>query len=98
MCSPFDVDRRCCGGRAYTVTILNHQFKVSGVVEHGQGARMYISMENLSKVTGSAIRAGVFYVKLQNADQVKAVIVEIDQLWPGYTVRDMVALASLMTR
>jgi hypothetical protein len=78
-----------------TVTILNHQFKVSGVVEHGHGARMYMSMEDLGKVTGSAIRAGVFYAKLQDPDQIKAVIAEIDELLPGYTVRDMVALMSL---
>jgi len=59
-----------------------------------------MSMDDLSKVTGGVgvIKAGVFFVKLQDPDQVKAVISEIDLLLPGYTVRDMVALASLMNR
>jgi len=81
-----------------TTTILDHQFKVSGVVDHGQGARVFMSIGNLSYVTGRTGGASLFFVKLQDPNQVKAISAKIDQLLPGYTIRDLKDLASLMSR
>ena len=80
-----------------TVELLNHNFKVTGIVEHGQGARVFISMDGLSALTGQKGRVGVFYVKVKDPDQVQAGIAEVEELLPGYTVRDVKDLESLMT-
>ncbi len=56
-----------------TMTILNHAFRISGVVENGRGARKFVPMSTLQDLLGAANKASVFYVKLDdpaNADQV----------------------------
>jgi putative ABC transport system permease protein len=77
------------------VKLLNTKLKIAGVVDHGQGARVFMSIEDLSTVLNNAPRAGVFYVKLNDPDQVQAVKGEIEQVLKGYTVRDMKTLSSL---
>src|ERR1700757_2520644 len=55
------------------MTILNHQFRISGVVENGRGARKFVPMSTLQDLLGAANKASVFYLKLDdpaNADQV----------------------------
>jgi putative ABC transport system permease protein len=55
------------------MTILNHQFRISGVVENGRGARKFVPMSTLQDLLGAANKASVFYLKLNdpaNADQV----------------------------
>jgi len=81
-----------------TVEILNHKFKVVGIVEQGKGARVYTSRQSLSAVTGQqADRVGMFYVKLDNPELVKTVKSEIEGLLPGYAVRDVNDFTTLMT-
>ena len=79
------------------VELLNHKFKVSGIVEHGKGARVFMSMEGARALTGQVDKVGVFYVKLQDPSKVKETMSQIAQLLPGYTQRDVKELESLMT-
>ena len=56
-----------------SMTILNHSFRISGVVENGRGARKFVPMSTLQDLLGAANKASVFYVKLDepgNAEQV----------------------------
>jgi putative ABC transport system permease protein len=69
-----------------SVPMLNHQFKISGIVEHGQGARVFMSMSDMSEITGQMPRAALFYVKVNDPGQENAVKAEIEQLLPGYTI------------
>lgn len=71
---------------------------ISKFPAHGQGARIYMSMDALSNALGRLDRAGAFFVKLQDPDQVKAAIAEIERSLPGYTVRDLLDFATLMNR
>jgi putative ABC transport system permease protein len=80
-----------------TVDLLNHKFKVAGIVEHGKGARIFLSMEGAQALTGQVDRVAVFYVKLNDPAQVKKGMMEIERLLPEYTQRDMKELESLMT-
>src|SRR5437764_4616569 len=55
------------------MTILNHLFRVSGIIENGRGARKFIPMKTLQDLEAAENKASVFYVKLDdpaNADQV----------------------------
>ena len=56
-----------------SMTILNHQFRISGVIENGRGARKFVPVSTLQDLLGATNKASVFYVKLDdtaNADQV----------------------------
>jgi putative ABC transport system permease protein len=79
--------------------ILNHQFRVCGIVENGRGARKFVPMETMQDLIGANGKASVFYVKLDDPANADAVVKEI-QATPGmekYTVRSMSDYLSMMT-
>lgn len=81
------------------IEVLNHEFRISGVVEHGKGARRFLPIGTLQEMLGAQDKASIFYVKLDspaNADQVTAAIQQI----PGmqrYVVRSMREYLTMMT-
>lgn len=80
-----------------SVELLNQQFKVTGIVEHGKGARVFTSLEGTGALTGQVDKVGVFFVRLKDPDQIKAGIDQLNKLLPGYTTRDVKELETLMT-
>src|SRR3984957_18807090 len=79
--------------------ILDHPFRVSGIVEHGKGARKFVPLATMQDLIGAPGRASVFYVKLDDPRNVDAVVEEIRQV-PGmenYSVRSMQEYLSMMT-
>jgi len=76
--------------------ILNHRFKVTGVVEHGKGARLYISLKAAQAMTGTANRASLFYIKLNNPDQLNEVVDRMEKAFPGYRILPMKEYTTLM--
>jgi len=79
--------------------ILNHKFRVSGVVEHGRGGRRFIPIATMQDLMGAQGKASMFYVKLDNPDNADAVAQQIRDL-PGmsnYSVMSMREWLSLMT-
>lgn len=59
------------------VQVLNHDFKVSGIVEQGRGARKFVPMSTLQDMIGAQGKATVFYVKLDNEKNADSVVQEI---------------------
>ena len=59
------------------VHVLNHEFRISGIVEHGRGARQFVPMATLQEVVGAPGKASIFYVKVDNPQNVDTVIQEI---------------------
>jgi putative ABC transport system permease protein len=53
--------------------VLNHKFRVSGIVEHGKGARKFLPIGTLQELVGAQGKASVFYVKLDDPKQDEAV-------------------------
>lgn len=81
------------------VTVLNHEFHICGIVEHGKGARKFIPMTTLQELIGAQGKASIFYVKLKDPKQADEVHRKINAL-PGmeqYVVRSMQEFMSLMT-
>jgi len=81
------------------IRILNHSFRVSGIVEHGKGARKYVPLATLQDLIGSQGKVSVFYVKLDNPNNADLVVKEVRDV-PGmqnYTVRSMRDYLSMMT-
>ncbi|HVI05374.1 MAG TPA: ABC transporter permease, partial [Sphingomicrobium sp.] len=67
-----------------SVELLNHQFRVAGVVEHGKGARLFLPLATLQDLNGAQGRASAFYVKADNPAHADAVADAIKKL-PGMT-------------
>src|ERR1017187_98433 len=56
-----------------TMEVLNHIFRVAGIVENGRGARKFLTISALQDLIGAKDKASGFYVKLDdpaNADEV----------------------------
>jgi putative ABC transport system permease protein len=57
-----------------TIMILDHPFRISGIVEAGKGGRKLIPLETMEQLIGAPGKASLFYIKCDipaNADLVK---------------------------
>ena len=52
-----------------TVKVLNHDFTICGIVEHGKGSRKFIPLDTLDQLEGNPGKASVFYMKTENTPQ-----------------------------
>jgi putative ABC transport system permease protein len=62
--------------------ILNHEFRVAGIVAPGKGARKFLEIGALQDLTGSKDKASIFYLKLDDTANADAVVDEIKHV-PG---------------
>ena len=46
-----------------TINLLNHDFRIAGIVEHGKGARMFIPLATAQDMLGAQDKASMFFVK-----------------------------------
>jgi putative ABC transport system permease protein len=82
-----------------SIESLNHTFRISGIVEHGKGARKFLPIATLQDITGATGKASIFYVKLDDANNADAVVREIKNI-PGmqqYGVHSLKEYLSLMS-
>jgi putative ABC transport system permease protein len=82
-----------------TITILNHLFRICGIVESGKGGRRLVPIETLGELTGSDGKASVIYIKSDNTANEDAIRDEIAATpgLQGYKVMTMEDLISLYT-
>jgi putative ABC transport system permease protein len=71
---PFDViidDLQAASGKGTKVgdklKVLNHMFTVSGIVEHGKGARKFIPLETMDALENTPGKAATFFVRTDSA-------------------------------
>jgi putative ABC transport system permease protein len=82
-----------------TMDILNHAFRVCGIVENGRGARKFVPMATLQELVGAKDKATVFYVKLDDPANADAVVKAVKNQ-PGmgnYSVLSTPDYLSMMT-
>ncbi len=82
-----------------TIQILNHSFRVAGIVEHGKGARKFLPITTLQDLIGAEGKASAFYVKLESPNDADEVVNEVKAV-PGmqqYIVQSMRDYLSMMT-
>jgi putative ABC transport system permease protein len=81
-----------------TINILNHDFRVSGIVLNGHGARKFLPMQTLQDLIGAQGKASIFYVKLDNPANVDAFKQEVAAAGMSqWIVRSMAEYLSMMT-
>jgi putative ABC transport system permease protein len=91
------------GGKVYrvgdSIPILNHTFRICGIVEHGKGGRKFLPIKTLGALLGAENNATLFYVKTDNPDNEALVKQEI-QAVPGlsaYQVQTVQEVLSMLT-
>ncbi len=51
------------------ISILNHPFRICGIVQHGKGGRKFIPLDTLDQLIGSEGKASLFYLKVDDPDE-----------------------------
>src|ERR1700722_9978857 len=80
-----------------TYNLLNHDWNVVAVVEHGKGSRIFVPILTLQELVGAREKASIFLLKCTRPEHTDDVTDEIKAIFPGYTIRPLAQLASLLT-
>jgi putative ABC transport system permease protein len=59
------------------IEMLNHRFRIAGIIEPGKGARKFLQIDVLQDLMGARDKANIFYLKLDNPANADAVVSEI---------------------
>jgi putative ABC transport system permease protein len=77
-----------------TVSLLNHPFRICGIVAHGKGARFFIPLKTAQEIAGAENRVSMFYVRSKgDTEKTRGEILKLD---PLNRVRSMAEYMSLM--
>jgi putative ABC transport system permease protein len=76
------------------VSLLGHEFTISGIVEHGKGARYFVPLQTAQDVVGADKRVSMFYVRSKG--DTEGTRAEIVKLLPNHRVRSMAEYLTLM--
>jgi putative ABC transport system permease protein len=80
-----------------TFKLLDHDWKIVGIVEHGKAGRTFVPILTLQELVGARDKATLFLVKCTRPEHTDDVIAEIKALLPNYPVRPIKEFMSLMT-
>jgi putative ABC transport system permease protein len=80
-----------------TFNLLNHDWQVAGIIEHGKGARFFVPLATLQDLVAAHDKASIFLLKCTRPEHTADVTEEMRHLLPGYTVRPLKDFLSLMT-
>ena len=82
-----------------TIAILNHEFRICGIVEHGKGGRKFLQIQTLGALMGNPNNATLFYLKSDNPANQELIRKEIHDT-PGlgdYQVKTMAEQLNMLT-
>src|SRR5437763_13127731 len=80
-----------------TFNVLNHDWHIAGIVEHGKGARLFVPLTTLQELSAARDKASIFLMKCTRTEHTDDVMGEMRHLLPSYTVRPLKDFLSLMT-
>ena len=77
------------------VTLIGHEFTISGIVEHGKGARFFVPLRSAQDHAGADKRVSIFYVRSTgDTERTRAKIVK---RLPNYRIRSTAEYLTLMS-
>ena len=77
------------------IEILNNNFRICGIVEHGKGGRKFLPLSTMQDLTGARDKASVMYLKLDDPANADTVVDEIKHV-PGMERYLASSMATLM--
>jgi putative ABC transport system permease protein len=79
------------------ISLINQEFRVAGIVEHGKGGRIFIPLDTAEDLSGAHDKASIFFVKVTDPAYTDEVIQAIRQLRQNYQILSIPEYMSLMT-
>ena len=80
-----------------SVTFLNNAFKISGIVEHGKGSRVFLPIQTMQDLMGATGKASMMLIKCNSKDDVEPVIALLKKRLPGYSILPIEIFVSQMS-
>ena len=80
-----------------TLTLINHDFHVAGIVGHGKGARIFISLHTMEDLMGAHDKASIFFVKCTDPGYTDDVVQAFHSMMPKYQIMPVREYMSMMT-
>lgn len=77
-----------------TITLLNHNFRISGIVTHGKGARFFIPLSTAQDIASAEKKVSMFYVRSKG--DTAGTRAEIVKLLPKNSIRSTTEYVTLM--
>ncbi len=79
------------------LTLLNHEWNVVGIVEHGKGSRIFVPLATLQELSGATNKASLFYIKCTRPEHTEDVITEMRAILPNYVITAIKEYVSMMS-
>ena len=79
-----------------TYAVLNHDWKIVGIVEHGKAGRIFVPIETLQSLVGAHDKATIFLVRCTRPEHTPDVLDEIKELLPNNKVQPVKEYMSMM--
>jgi putative ABC transport system permease protein len=79
------------------INLLNHDFRIAGIVEHGKLARRFIPLATLQDLMGAQDKATTFFIKCTDPAYTEQTADAIRTLLPTYSILPMKEYMDLMT-
>ena len=79
------------------LVILNHTFTVSGIVDNGKGARLYLDLAAAQEMSGNLGNVSLFFVRLFDPGQVYVLQEVLEERFATYRALPMRDMVSIMT-
>jgi putative ABC transport system permease protein len=80
-----------------SIDLINHTWRVAGVVESGTLSRTFIDLARLQDLTANKGRLSTIYVKLTDGTRTAAAVAELKEKLPSFPIYSMQELISLLT-
>jgi putative ABC transport system permease protein len=80
-----------------TYNLLNHEWHVAAIIEHGKGARLFVPLATLQDLVGARDKASIFLIKCTRPEHTEDVMEQIRHDLSCYTIRPLKDFLSLMT-
>ncbi len=78
------------------VKLMNHSFRVAGIVEHGKGSRVFIPIGTMQDLVGTPGQATMMLIKCHQPSDIPEVKAELERRLKSYPVFDMSSFAAHM--
>ena len=79
------------------ITLMNHTFRVSGIVENGKGSRIFIPIKTMQNLVGSPRKSTLMLIKCHSQDDIPRVLDKLSKQLKSYPAFDMTQFVSQIT-
>ena len=80
-----------------TMQVLNHPFRICGIVEHGRGGRKFIPIATMGQIDGNEGKASAFYIRTEDPPKFQEEVRNEILATPGMSEYDVQTLEELLS-